>query len=108
MPDGPVGPDEPQLKGTSWILRLSGTADIETVTPGDPTWPGLRRRVVPDLGSMNLHYKEKIKISLRLLAFSNNFSSRRDVQTVMLMKLLCGEFPEGEFPSLLCILYRQL
>lgn len=70
MPDGPVGPDEPQLKGASWILRLSGTGDIETVAPGDPTRPGLRRRVVPDLGSMNLYCKEKTKVSLRLLAVS--------------------------------------
>lgn len=108
MPDGPVGPDESELKGASWILRLSGTCDVETVAPGDPTWPGLGRRVVPDLGSVNLHCKEKIKVSLRLLAVSYSFSRRCDLQTVMLMKLLCGEFPEGELPSLLCILYRQL
>lgn len=55
MPDGPVGPDEPQLKGSSWILRLRGAGDIKTVAPDDPTRPGLRRRVVPDLGSVNLH-----------------------------------------------------
>lgn len=108
MPDGTVGPDEPQLKGASRILMLNGTGDIETVASGDPTWPGLRRCVVPDLGSVNLHCEEKIKVSLRLLAANYNISSRCDLQTVMLMKLLCGEFPEGEFPSLLCILYRQL
>lgn len=53
--DCPIGSDQPQLKRTARVLRLSEASDVETMSPDDPSWSCFRRGVVPDLGSVNLH-----------------------------------------------------
>lgn len=56
-----VGADQTQLEGTSGILLRRGAGDIKTVASDDGTGRGLCGRVVPVLGSEELHCQPKHK-----------------------------------------------
>jgi len=50
-----VGAAEAQLEGGPWVLLLGDAGDVKAVALDDRAHGGLRRRVVPVLGSQQLH-----------------------------------------------------